>query len=661
MAVLGLLLGVLGLVTGSATAAAAPVASLDNVPSTLHKYVPGSDAWNASPWMSSSTCRDRGGDFGLWVTSVVMDTPELLKFFQASLFGPEAKAADKPRSDAIMAGYQTLRGQVATTVPRGYCVDDLRRWTGSVSNLRPFDFRWGVTSGDGHQTSYYCTDRATTDSTREQENNRYFGAERVPCDGVYIACDGARENEKERCQSWNAWSDDYVRRIEAFRAKAITDFPATGAADTDVVLKSPSEIAEDLGMSWFASLTKSIVEGSSRLMAESMTWWTRDDRSVMLESPAIGKVQDMLRDVGIALLVAGVIWQGILMMYRRKADPLVNTGMGLLTYVAWSSLGGTIAVLFHQGGIALADQVLDESIQGFSQSMTATMLVLTPSMPGAIFFLAIILLLVSAIQWVLGFFRMAALVILLALLPTAAAGQMTDRTKPWLPKVLGWGLALEMYAPASGVMYSIAFVFMSDGTIGVVLVGVTAAVMSVASMPVLLRFFDWGGQKFVGSGGGGGAMAAGAAASMLGGGTGAGAWSRFMDRSGPGGGQGGGDVSGAMQVSSAHGGDGPAGELPTGGEAQASSTSGTNPAASTSPTPTGTGSAGSAAQAGVDTGVTSATGASTGSASTASASTAAAAASPAGAVAAGAGQAVGHASQTAAGAMTEGSDNGSGR
>ena len=650
---LGLLLVLLGLLTGTSTAAAAPVRGLDNLPTTLQKYAPGSDAWKSSPWMTATACQERGGDFGLWVASIVVDTPELLSHFQSSVFGVDAPAEVKARGDAILAGYRRLPQQLAASIPRDYCVDDLLRWAGRTPDTEPFGFPWGVTSGDGHQTSYYCTDR-DGNATRTSEDNRFFGAERVPCDGVYVSCDNAQENEKTRCQAWNAFSDDYVRRIDTFRAQAIKDFPAQATADVDVNLKSPDEIAQDVADSWFSNLTETLVEGAATVLAEAMSWYVRDDRSEMLSSPAIGEIQSMLSYVGLALLTAGVIWQGILMMYRRKADPLISTGMGLLSYVAWSSLGGTLAILIHQGGIALSDQVLDDSIRNFSDSTTATMLVLTPTMPGAIFGLALILLVLACIQWAIGFVRIGALVVLLALLPTAAAGQMTERTKPWLPKVLGWCLALDVHQPVSAVVLSIGFVFIGedtgDGTIGTVLVGCVVLGMAVLSMPTLLKFFDWGGQQLTGGGGGGGGMAMGAAASMLGGGGGAGGWSRFMDRNGPAGPGGGGDGDdsvGALPVSSAHEGEGPGGGDPSSGGSGPQSTSG-GPGDASAGDPQ-TGSAGSASQAGPETGVTSATGVLAGAA--AGGAGVSAVAGPIGAVAT---EAAGQATDAVAGAMVDG-------
>jgi hypothetical protein len=261
------------------------------------------------------------------------------------------------------------------------------------------------------------------------------------------------------------------------------------------------------------------------------------------------------------------------MLYKRKPDPLVNTGVGLLSFIGWSTLGGTAAVLMYEAGLALTAQVLDEAIDKFSDTMAIAMQANIVVSVAVVFFLAIIMFFLACIQWFMGFFRMGALVILLALIPLAAAGQVNEATKPWTPKVAGWALVLIWYQPVSGTVYAIGFVFIGDGTdIATILTGVATLIMAVVAMPAMHRFFDFGARSFASGGSsGGGAMAAGAAASALGGGGGGGAmaFSRYMDQSGPGGhgtaGGGGEHSSGAPPLASAHTGDGP-----TGGPAGAS-------------------------------------------------------------------------------------------
>ncbi len=555
----GLLVGLIGLL--SAPSAGAQQADLPNLPSDLQQYVPGSQAWESSLWMTSPPCASRGGDFSIWASSVITDTPSLLAYFQPKQFGPSpAQPEYKPLFDAILSGYKQLTTEIAPILPAGYCVDEMTRWTTIDVSSKPFGFPWGVTKELGHQSQFSCrADAADRNTRQEQEYNHYIGAERAMCDGFYVDCTNAPEAEKARCEAWNTFSDEYVRRVEKLRYKAINEHPAQLNGETETKIKTPGELIGEVAGGWFADLTKVIATGAAKIMAEAMTFWTRADRTAMLQSPAIANIQSLLRYVGIVLLVGSMIWQGIVMMYKRKLDPLISTGMGLLSFVGWSTLGGTLAILINEAGIALAAQVLDDSITTFSQAVGDSLIGQVGVSTGATFFLSIILFLLGVVQWILGFFRQGALVILLSLLPTAAAGQLNEATKPWLKKVLSWCLSLLLYQPIAAIIFAVGLQLMGSGKdLASVLVGMAVVALAVISMPAMLRFFDWGGQKLVNSGGGGGgAMAVGAAASALGGG-GAASFSKFMDQNGPGGGpqkQG----SGAPLVNPAHTGDGPGG------------------------------------------------------------------------------------------------------
>jgi hypothetical protein len=551
----GLLLLLL-LMVGSATSAAAAPADVDALPANLQKYVPNSPQWTSSPWMTAADCHDKGGSFSRWAIGVLQDTPDLLRVFHEKDRTSSVRQ-DRDRDQALRGGYATITTEMVRDVPAGVCVADVKRWGGHQQSMKPFGFAWGV---DPPWTPGACVDFNPRTEKAADFRNKWVGAERAPCDGFTISCTMATGAGKTACARWNAFSAAYLKKVDHLRRDAFNTYPPTGNADTDTEVKSPGEVAADAANSWFGELAKSIAKGAATLLAEAMTFWTRSDRSEMLRGPAITQVQGLLRYVGLVLLVGSVIWQGILMLYRRKPDPLISTGLGLLSFVGWSSLGGTAAVLLYEAGNALSGQVLDAAIDRFSDRMATAMQAQVAVSVAVVFLLAIVMFFLACIQWILGFFRMGALVIVLALLPTAAAGQINEATKPWLRKVLSWALSLILYQPIAAVIFSIGFVLLGQGDdIGTILTGVAVLVLAVLSMPTMLRFFDWGGARFTSGGGGGGSMALGALASVASGG--AVGFSRYMDHNGPGShtgdGNGGGDDHGALPVTPAHTGDGP--------------------------------------------------------------------------------------------------------
>ncbi|WP_336159933.1 hypothetical protein [Amycolatopsis sp. VC5-11] len=551
------LIGLIG-----APPAGAQTADLPNLPAALQKYVAGSPAWESAPWRTSLTCVGRGGDFSEWVRSTINDTPALLAYFQPKLFGPQRDPGSSAMADAIVAGYKQTADEVLARMPSGYCVDELTRWTVKDPLMKPFSFPWGVTDKDGHQSKYSCRPDALDPSTPPaQQYNRYFGAERAPCTGFFVDCAHADAADKQRCAAWNAFSDDYVRRVDKLRDRAINDHPPLRHNDTDTRLKSPSEIVGDAVGGWFADLTKAFASSAAKMLAWSATYWLRTDRSSMLADPAIDSVRGMLHGVTVTILVGSLIWQGIRVMWQRKADPLVSAGLGLLSYVGWSSMSTTVAIALNEAGVALASQVLDKSIKEFADTVGASLLGQVGATTGVTFFVSIVLLLLGVVQWVLGFFRQGALEVLLSVLPTAAAGQLTDGMKPWLRKVTTWCLSLILYQPICAVVFAIGFLLIGKAKdLASVMIGVTVVFLATIAMPVMIRFFDWGGQKFtMGGNGGGGAMALGAMASLLGGNGGVSTLMRLMDRTGPGSGPQTQDDVGAPPVQIAAHGDGPGG------------------------------------------------------------------------------------------------------
>jgi type IV secretion system protein TrbL len=394
---------------------------------------------------------------------------------------------------------------------------------------------------------------------------------------------------------------------------------------------------------WFTEQVNNLAASAVETLAYALTWWTDEDRSSMLQEPAINEIRGLLLYVGLVLLTGGVMWQGVQMMIKRKADPLVTTAMGLLKFLGWSSLGTTIALLLYQCGVVLSTQVLKSSLDGFPEklagAMTAYMMANPTSGPWTIFFVAGLLWVLGLIQWVLGYIKMGALVILLSLLPTAAAGQLTESTKPWLPKTISWCLVIVCYQPVGSVIYAVGFKLTSDGqSLGMAFTGVATVGLATVAMPAMYRFFSWGGMSLVSGGGSGSgvgaAMAGGMSQLAQGLGSGGNSMTRYMDQNGPASNTGG--NSGAPpSVESAHQGDSSSGPAPNPqGQTGAPSEPGVHSAnqgnAGTS-APTGN-EVTSAAGTG-STGGTAATGGTSGSATagTAGAGTAAAGATPAGA------------------------------
>ncbi|KAA2245939.1 hypothetical protein F0L68_40980 [Solihabitans fulvus] len=329
LALLGLVVAFLGL---SQPAAYADPHDAASVPANLRQYVPGTPEWTSSPWMTSPSCRDHGGDWSIYTQDVVKDTPALLQFFQ-----PDFGGGDQGRSEEILAGYRDIAAQI--TVPEGYCVDQARQWAGP-SGYKPFGFDWGNATADSHHHSNY-----------ECANNT--GADNAPCGGFYLACSGAATApQHQQCEAWNAFSDGYVTRVNAARSKANADHPGATHSDPNTEIKSPGEIMQDI-LDWatkhgMAQVVSFIVDGVTKL------WAVFIKLAVGVTSPDLSgagftSVYNLVAGVALALAFLG--WLATLATSWKQGRMQFSL-FGGIKAVAGITLAGVGAILMLQ----LADQ-----------------------------------------------------------------------------------------------------------------------------------------------------------------------------------------------------------------------------------------------------------------------------------------------------------------
>jgi len=116
----------------------------------------------------------------------------------------------------------------------------------------------------------------------------------------------------------------------------------------------------------------------------------------------------------------------------------------------------------------------------------------------------VIAIVLSLVQAVLMLFRQAALIILAGVLPLAAAGSIAPLTRAWVRKVSSWMLALICYKPAAAAVYATAFTMIgSGGSPRTMVMGFVMLLLSVFTLPALMKFFTWTTGTIAGSGGGG--------------------------------------------------------------------------------------------------------------------------------------------------------------
>ena len=120
----------------------------------------------------------------------------------------------------------------------------------------------------------------------------------------------------------------------------------------------------------------------------------------------------------------------------------------------------------------------------------------------------------TLVQILLMFVRNGMVVLLIGILPLAAAMSNTEIGIHWFKKAWAWLIAFALYKPAAAVVYAVAFILPAQNGINALLSGIMMLILAVLALPALLRFVV-PATAAVAGGGGTGALAVGAAGSMM--------------------------------------------------------------------------------------------------------------------------------------------------
>lgn len=278
------------------------------------------------------------------------------------------------------------------------------------------------------------------------------------------------------------------------------------------------------------SFADAMRDGASWVLRTTIAWWIEVPAIDLNRSP-VDTIRGYVMWLAIAVAVAGVMWQGVILALSRRPDPLLNVGRGLFYLALWSSIGviGPAAAL--RAGDSFSTWVLGQAAGGQAlDRLVALGSMQAVQSPGAVTLLGLLMMLAGLVQAILMIFRESAVVILSGVVVLAAAGSFTGATRPWLPRVVGWLLALVTYKPAAALVYASALALIGEAQDPrTIVVGLTMMLLSLVALPVLMKFFTWTTGTASGGGSGGlAALAAGSAASIH-------AWAAFDSAPGRGG------------------------------------------------------------------------------------------------------------------------------
>lgn len=255
-------------------------------------------------------------------------------------------------------------------------------------------------------------------------------------------------------------------------------------------------------------VSKQISDAVAWLVRTTVTWWVSVPTVDVTHQPVIDDLRSWFLPIALAVTVAGLIAAGARMAATRKANPLIDVTGGLMVIATVGALGVSAPSLLLKIGDVWSTWVLDRSTgHAFAQRM-ADVLSMHAISPGFVLVFGTIALLMAAVQAILMLLRETAILILIGLLPLAAAGAMSPAMRGWIKRVVAWLLALIVYKPAAAAVYAMAFALIGKGNgLRVILMGFCALLLSLIALPVLIKFFTFATGS-VGQSAGGGILGA---------------------------------------------------------------------------------------------------------------------------------------------------------
>ncbi|EPD73651.1 hypothetical protein HMPREF1478_00358 [Actinomyces sp. HPA0247] len=267
-----------------------------------------------------------------------------------------------------------------------------------------------------------------------------------------------------------------------------------------------------------SEVTKSLGE----IVLNLGTWWVKAPvpSLIITTSPAY-KLQDYLRFLLAAVMIASLICAGIKVIIDGRGDSLRQVAQSLVTVVVISGAGLVLASalisIFDDTAVWLLDSVTEESAETFGKRIIPVLWEST-QVPGGtvpVLLLALAGILANVIQMAMIWIRSILLMVIMGLAPIIASTISTSWGRAWAGKILGFFSGLVLYKLAVSVIYATTILFLTSesGLEGFVsfLVGVMLMVFAAVCPFALVGLLVPTGAMIASSMGGVGGAATGAA------------------------------------------------------------------------------------------------------------------------------------------------------
>lgn len=270
------------------------------------------------------------------------------------------------------------------------------------------------------------------------------------------------------------------------------------------------------------TLVGEVTKSLGEIILNLGTWWVKAPvPSLFVTTSPAYRLQDYLRFLLAAVMIASLICAGIKVIIDGRGDSLRHVAQSLVTVVVVSGAGLTLASalisIFDEMAVWLLDTVTQDSAETFGKRIIPALWE-SSHVPGGtvpVLLLALAGILANVIQMAMIWIRSILLMVIMGLAPIIASTIGTSWGRAWAGKILGFFSGLVLYKLAVSIIYATTILFLTSesGLEGFVsfLVGVMLMVFAAVCPFALVGLLMPTGAMIASSMGGGGAAAAGAA------------------------------------------------------------------------------------------------------------------------------------------------------
>ncbi|MFF0528704.1 hypothetical protein ACFYT3_09955 [Nocardia amikacinitolerans] len=289
------------------------------------------------------------------------------------------------------------------------------------------------------------------------------------------------------------------------------------------------QTASDAATSVFDDLADTMLDGFGRGLRIAMTWWTAVPSPELTGAggepgTALSAIRDYTNGLQVVFLTTGIMFAAARLALAKRGGLAGEAQESFLMLARAVFVSMTFAAMITAGtraGDAFAQWVIFDASSGDlagvinrltdfdaeTRSGLGTGILLLVAVLGGISML---------IQLVMLVIRQALLVLVVALIPMAAAASGTGPGSQAYKRLLAWSLAFVLWKPVGALVYAIAFAVIGNEDQRdpqLVLLGLILLVMSVVVLPALIRLVA-PAVATLGGGGGATAVLAGGAAGI---------------------------------------------------------------------------------------------------------------------------------------------------